>query len=422
RRLRAIGMFFGGLFGLMRGRDRAILRLVLVVLSAVLAFALRGMIVDIILNINVDGATLQESLLSGFGSEEGSMPEGLVNLIFALLEIVIGFAAYFILLFVLRFLTWLLLFPFLKLIVRAVEKKRARKAYENSAEVDADFYSLRRRERKKLIKKQRNRPVGALIGMAQGLLLAFFLFAPLTGLVTQVDKVTSIKIEGESLVELPAGLDFDEYSNSFIGKFYITTGGWMYEAMTTTTDDNGNEVSLDGTLDSVSTLMEVVDATSSLQTDLEILGDENATPNERIIALNNLGDKLISVGNSMSELDDNTMDMITDLITEMGGEDVPQDELDEMLEMLTPEFFLQAGNGIKALASYEQIKLDGTELTQAQATDIINKAYEGIEIVGGIELDIKEEHKPMFKSTIEAIEGITAEDKDTLFNAFGIED
>ena len=124
----------------------------------------------------------------------------------------------------------------------------------------------------------------------------------------------------------------------------------------------------------------------------------------------------------MDQLDQNTMDMIKDLVVEMGGEEVSQEEIDEMLAMLTPEFFTQAGNGIKALASYEQIKLDGSELTLTQAKDIVNKAYNGIQIVNGIQLEVNAEHKPIFRTAIESIEGISAEDKDALFNAFGIHD
>ena len=418
--LTAVGLFFGAIFGLIRGRGRAFIRLILVVLSAVAAFALRGTVVDFVMAFEIEGASLQQTILEAFTSEGAALPAGLTSLIFALIEIVIGFAAYFILLFVFRFLSWLLLFPFLKIIIRKIEKKRAKKAYEASEE-GADFYALKRRQRKKLIKKQRHRGAGALIGLAQGVLVAYFLFAPLTGLLVQVDKIANIQMNGEALFELPEEIGIQEYTESTAGKIFTSTGGWFFNAMTTTVEENGNEVSLEGTLGTAETLLGVLDATSSLEQDLGVLTDPEATPNDRIAALNNLGDKLITVGDSIATLDNNTMDMIQSLVSEMAGEEISQEELEEVMAMLTPEFFTSAGNGIKAFATYEQIKLDDSTLTAEQAKDIVEKAYACIDIAGGIELEIKAEHKPAFKTAIESIEGITAEDKNTMFNIFGIQ-
>lgn len=450
------GMLFGALFGLIRGRDRAILRLTLVILSVVLALALRGVVVDTVMNLNIDGATLQETLTESFASEDGSIPEGLQNLIFALIEILIGFVAYFILLFVLRFLTWFFLFPFLKLIIRKIEKKRALRilnenlaakeapaaeadealaengeavtenAPENAEPVEEaapakaePIRKISRKERKKLVKKHRG--LGALVGLVQGIVLAYFLFAPLTCLVSQVNDIANLKMNGEPLFEIPEEIGLAEYTESAPGKIYKSTGGWLYNMMTTTTDADGNEVSLEGTLDSIGVIMEVADVTVSLEDDLKILEDENAEPEEVIAALDSLGDKLISVGNSMDELDDSTMDMIKDLVTEMGGEDVSQEEMDEMLEMLTPEFFVQAGNGIKAFAEYEQVKLDGAELTQDKANEIVNKAYECITIIEAVEFDVNDGDKAEFKTAIDSISNISNEDKDALYGVFGIE-
>ena len=123
----------------------------------------------------------------------------------------------------------------------------------------------------------------------------------------------------------------------------------------------------------------------------------------------------------MEELDDGIMDMISDLVTEMGGEDVSQEEMDEIMEMLTPEFFEQAGNGVKAFAEYEQVKLDGTELTQTQANDIVGKAHKCITIIEAIEFDVNDGDKDTFKTAIDSIADIKPEDKDSLYKVFGIE-
>ena len=97
-----VGLFFGALMGLIRGRDRAILRLILVVLSAVLALSLRGAVVDTLMNFEIEGATLKETMLDAFSSGEEGIPAGLQNLVFALIEILVGFVSYFAFLFVFR--------------------------------------------------------------------------------------------------------------------------------------------------------------------------------------------------------------------------------------------------------------------------------------------------------------------------------
>ena len=272
--------------------------------------------------------------------------------------------------------------------------------------------------RKRLVKKHRG--MGALVGLVQGILLAYFLLAPLTCLISQVSGIAKMKMNGEPLFELPEEIGIEEYSESALGKIYKATGGWYYRMMTKTTDADGNEISLEATLDSVGVILEVADVATSLEDDLKILGDENATPEEVISTLDSLGDKLISIGTSMEQLDDGIMTMISDLVTEMGGEDVSQEEIDEIMEMLTPEFFEQAGNGVKAFAEYEQIKLDGAELTQDQANDIVGKAHKCITIIEAIEFDVNEGDKDTFKTAIDSIADIKPEDKDSLYKVFGI--
>lgn len=441
----AIGLGFGALFGLMRGRDRALLRLGLIILSAILAIALRGVIVDVVMGIEFDGATLKESLLDSFGSD-AEIPEKLQNLVVTLVEILIGFVAYFVLLYVLRFLTWILLFPFLKLIIRKFEKKRLIKILtqnandipdepieneetENveSATTDSapDTIVLPKgKERKKLLKKHRG--YGALIGLAQGILLSFFLFAPLTCLTTQVEQIASAKIGGETLIEIPEEIGISEYSESFIGKFFSTTGRWYYEIIMSTTDENGNKVSLSNTLDSAVVILDIADAALTLEDDLNILQKEDARPEEVISALNNISGKLIDIGNSMEEIDEGTIDIIKDLVTTAAGTELSDEDMKKLTEQLTPELFVEAGNGIGAFAEYEQIKLDEVEMTPDQASEIINKTYQCMTIVEILQdekvvLEVEDGDKAQFKNAIDAIPNVSVENKDSLYSIFGIQ-
>lgn len=441
----AIGLGFGALFGLMRGRDRALLRLGLIILSAILAIALRGVVVDFVMGIEFDGSTLKESLLDSFGSD-AEIPEKLQNLVVTLVEILVGFVAYFVLLYVLRFLTWILLFPFLKLIIRKFENKRLIKILtqnandipdepieneetENveSATTDSapDTIVLPKgKERKKLIKKHRG--YGALIGLAQGILLSFFLFAPLTCLTTQVEQIASAKIGGETLLEIPEEIGITEYSESFIGKFFSTTGRWYYNLIMSTTDENGNKVSLSNTLDSAVVILDIADAALTLEDDLNILQKEDARPEEVISALNNISGKLIDIGNSMEEIDEGTIDIIKDLVTTAAGTELSEEDMKKLTEQLTPELFVEAGNGIGAFAEYEQIKLDEVEMTPDQASEIINKTYQCMTIVEILQdekvvLEVEDGDKAQFKNAIDAIPNVSVENKDSLYSIFGIQ-
>ena len=481
--LTLVGMAFGALFGFIRGRERALLRLVLVVISAFLALALRGAVVDTIMNINVEGAPLRATLLESFGSE---IPEGLTNLIFAFMEILIGFVAYFILLFVLRFLSWILVFPFLKLIIRGFENIRKEKlsmdndsdddvsekpvcednastddtpteseepaeeevsettvddsestedavdSEEENPSEDVEPVAVAALEETQPVKKVRlnkepskktfskHRGQGALVGLVQGVLVAYFLFAPLTCLLTQVNRIASFKMNGKALVPIPEEIGITEYTESAIGKFYNSTGRWYYKIMTTTTDAKGNKVSLDATLNSVSVILDVVNVATSLENDFNILNDENATHEEKISALNTLSDKLISVGTSMKEIDEGTKDMMVNLITEMGGSEVSEEEIQQIKDMMTPEIFEQAGGAMKSYAEYEQVKLDGVALEEDKAKEIVKNAYSAIDLVGEAELEVNEADKATFKAAIDSNEDIAAGDVEKMYKIFGI--
>lgn len=446
----AIGLLFGALFGLIRGRDRAILRLVLVIVSVILALALRGAVVDTIMNLEIDGESIQETLMEEFSSGEDALPEGLQNLIFALIEIVAGFAVYFVLLFLLRFVTWFFLFPFLKLIIRSIEKKRAIKLWnerkeaavtegdESSSNIENITDKPTRKERKKLVKKHRG--WGALVGLVQGILLAYFLFAPITCLISQAETIVTslgeLEIDGEPVLnpdDIPDEIGLFEYTSSVPGKIYASTGGWLYSIMTTTTDADGKEVSLEVLLDSATVIIQVADTAMSLEEEISILQKEDVTDEEIIEAVNSIGDKIIAIGNSMEELDEDTVDMLTDIIVEAAGEDAPKEEIDKFVEILTPENLVQAGNGIKSLATYAEIKNEDRAVTAEDAKQIVGGINSFLPIIDAVEevaeedlsedfvLEIDDEDKAVFSAAIEGLEGASADDKEALYKIFGIE-
>ena len=125
--------------------------------------------------------------------------------------------------------------------------------------------------------------------------------------------------------------------------------------------------------------------------------------------------------------------MIVDLATDLVGEDAPVEEINKFVEILTPEILVQAGNGIKSYATYEQVKLDGEDFTAEQATQIVKGVNDCLsvlnsisEVVGeeigedDISLDIEEQDKETFKAAIDGLQDMSAEDKNSLYNIFGI--
>ena len=107
------------LLGLLRGRNRALLRLILVLVSAVASIFLIGVFTPLILNIKIQGQPIKEAINSAFNSGETQLPEKLQQVIFALIEIIIGVAVFFLTFFLLRFITWALFYPILKIFVKS---------------------------------------------------------------------------------------------------------------------------------------------------------------------------------------------------------------------------------------------------------------------------------------------------------------
>ncbi len=402
-----VSLLFGALFGRMRGRNRAILRLALIVLSVVLAILLRGVIVDSIMGINVGDGTIKESMSSAFGD---SLPESMQSLIFALVEIMIGLVAFFLLFIALQFITWILVFPILKIFVKKGENKR--------------------------------KGAGALVGLAQGLVIAFVICAPLTGILVQIDKIASIEMDGKPLVDLPEEIGISEFVNSAPGKVYNATGGWFFNIVSSTKDENGNKVSIDDTCDIVVTIVGIADTVTGLTESMEAIGDENASAEDRIDALEAMGDSLEKIGNSVDGLSGDAKDMIDgligsvkEMITSEGGGDVPP-ALEEALDNFKVDDLnlASAGKAMKGIAAYvEKTELNGEgEVTQKDINNIVNGLADNefiIDIISSASdgnkisalIKVESEYQDEFNTAISGT-SLNEDDKYLLRQLFGLAD
>ena len=373
--LTGVALLFGTLFGMLRGRNRSILRLILIVICAVTAILLRGVVVDVLMGINIDGETLEETLLAVFNEGDVNFPESMQHLIFAMIEIVVGLISYFVLFFALRIVTWIIIYPICKIFVKkgpkyTVERKKpTRKGITTKT------------------KRQKRKWWGALVGLIQGIVVAFFVLSPATCLVMQVDKISKIQMDGEQLFELPEEIGITEYTDSTLGKIYGAVGGWYFDIITSTTTEEGNKVSINDTIDIVVTVTDIADTVTGLEdsinkmSNLDFSGDPTeADIHEAVVAMTELGDGLIEIGGKIDDLSDDAKQLINSLlesVKDMIPDEEGAEEIKEAFEGLTLADLDLAGvgNAIKGVAVILD-KTEGTrqdeDIAQTEVTQIIS--------------------------------------------------
>jgi len=400
----AVMVLLGFLLGLLRGTNRAILRFILVIGSVVAAVLLRETLADFIMNMEISGSSLKDTILEAFNEGGEPLPEAIQNLVVSLVEILIGVAAFIVILLALIIVSWIVIFPICKI----------------------------------FIPSNGLRLIGGALGIIQGLAVAFAICAPVTGLLVQVDKLADVKIQGEVLFEIPEEVGADEYLSSAPGKIYDSTGGWFFNMVSSKEGDDGKNISIEDACDVVVAVSGISDTVSQLADKIDNVTNA-ATPAEQVDAIKNVGDSLISIGENIDNLSGDAKTMVNDLV----------DSVREMvvgeIEELTPameEFFeifdieeldlASVGEAMNGMASYIEKTSDEFEndepVTQEEITQIVNGFADNKVIVDLIVgsadevpqlLEVDEENKEKFTS---AIEGTTLpqEDKDTLLKLFGL--
>ncbi len=407
----------GALLGLLRGTNRSILRLVLIIACAVGAFFLMEKVADVILTIKVEGGvTLHESILAGL-VEGGELPESVQTLIIALIEIVVGLAFFLLGFIVLSFLSWLIVFPILKIFVKPGVKKR--------------------------------RLLGMIIGAIQGVVVAFVLCVPVTGITNEVQKLSEIEVDGKKII--PVELNLEEFTDSEIYKIYNTSGDWFYETLTSKQTEDGTNVSLSDTVDVVVVVTDVVNETTNLATNLNKVSDSEANVQDKVDSLKNVGDNLINIGTKIDSLSDNAKEVLQQVITDVVGSFVGGgDENGEQEEIIPPAVqevienidfdnlsLESTGEAIKGISSYiektdENFENYGEEVTQEEVESIVNGVADNLFIIdiitGGAEeieevptiIEVKEEDAEKFETAISQADKLTNEQKEMLKKLLGI--
>lgn len=403
-----ISLLFGALFGLMRGRNRAILRLCLILLSVVVAIFARKTVVDIVMNLNVGGSTVLEMITEALNSGETQLPQAIQDIIFALVEIIIGLVTFFIILLALSFVTWLIIFPICKIFVKKGAKKRVL--------------------------------AGGLVGLIQGLVISFVVCAPLTGIVIQIDKISNVQMQGKPLFEIPNEIGTAEYIESTPGKIYDTTGSWFFDIVTSAKDANGKKVSINDTCDIVVAVAGIADTVTQLSTKVETMTSESATPQEQVDTMKSIGNSLIEISNSLDALSGDAQAIVNDLVSSVkemisGGSEEPlSPEIEELFNDFKVEELklASAGHALNGIASYIEKtsdEFDTTEpVTQEDVNNIVNGLADNTFIVDLIAgegesapqlIEVSEENKILFENAVNNA-SLDEEKKDTLREMFGI--
>ncbi len=398
----AVSLVIGFLLGFLRGFKRSVLRAVLVVVSLVLAVALRGTVTQIIMGLEIDGQTLQQTLVSSFG--DGSLPASLQDLVVVLVEIMIGVVAFFAVFALLVFITWLIVFPICKIFVKK---------------------GIRRR-----------RLLGAVVGLLQGFVVAFAFCAPITGLVSQVDKVSALELEGKPVIEIPAELGISKYMGSAPGKLYNAIGGWFFDVLSSGKTADGKNVSIDDAVSIVVAVGDIANTVTQVEDSMNVMSNPDATPQQQIDAMQNLGDSLVAIGSSVDDLSDDAKTIVNDVVSSV--KDMVGGDLDPAVQDVIDNFdissidFAAAGDANNGIATYIEKTGDGFDndepVTQGDVNKIVNGlagnelilslVTQGDEVPTLVQIE-DAGHQEMFETAISG-SSLSAEDKDALRTLFGI--
>lgn len=293
--LTLVCLFFGFIFGLARGIKRSILRLILILACIVIAYLVKGAVYPAISSIKIEGVTLIEYLTTLIPD----LPTSFITILESLISIIIGLITFILVFLVLQFITWLIIYPFLKLIFHPGEK--------------------RQKEEKGRVKKYRF--FGGLVGIVQGIVCAFALCVPLTGLAININTVASTEItdgtEKKVLLELPEEIGISSYTDSALCSIYDGCGGWFYSGLTTVVAEDGTKTSLTGATEAVSAAVELSNELTNLSNTLNETDFSEGITTENAPKLEEVFNKLDEVVNTMSpealEFANNTIQSVIEI-------------------------------------------------------------------------------------------------------------
>ncbi len=217
----------GFLFGLLKGMARSIFSLGLVIVAFVVMVVFEKSIAHTVMTIDLGGQNIGQIITSAFSSE----PElaSLVDKILPLIEIIIGIVA-FIVGFLLLYLVSRVIYFIGKFFIRPAKK---------------------------------NRLLGGVFGIVQGLLISFAICVPLNGVLHEVNKLSNVEIEGQQIISLDS-IGYGNYENSVIDSLLSGVGGGFFKSISSVTTEDGTTITLSGQVDTVVTAVKIAESVSKI--------------------------------------------------------------------------------------------------------------------------------------------------------------
>lgn len=381
-----IALGFSVLMGLVRGSRRATLRLVLVLICAVATFCLKNFLADILLNttVTIDGAatTIQDYIVTALPEE---MQELGATIVIPLVRVIVGVVIFLLLFWVLKLVSWIILYPICKLFVKKGEKKHA--------------------------------GFGALIGLVQGVVIALCFCVPLSGMVFQVNRVIpmveqltsdTMSVEesgsGESssdeLIPEEVSQLLNGYEETIIGNFYGKTCQPLFDFIcgvkVEAEDGTSRNVTLSGQIDALDAMLKIVNEFSETT---ELLEDIDFSNLNSFSDLKEAFGKLDSITADLPDEAKSTINAVVSAAIDMVP--VPDDAEDSVKSLIssvkdvvketdfTEIKFTQELEIIEDLAATIE---KGEEITVEDISETINSVSESaliVPILEGVDVDLE---------------------------------
>lgn len=305
--------------GLSRGLNRALLRLVLVLICAVLAFFLRGVVTDAVLGIEIDGVTIEQTILNGLPEQIAGLGDAALAIVKVSVYAVIFVAVFY----ALKLLSWAIVYPICKMFIRSAEKRKIAKLPEDASK--SEYTGIARKRR----------GFGALVGLCQGVVIAICICMPLGAMVYQADQALVALNSSSSEVAtayvsadgMPDGISpsesedsilpkeiqemLDGYANSAIGKFYGEICQSSFDSIASVNTEDG-KITFSGVVSVVREAPKFADKLDSINAALDGIDYNNPESLSQLKAVMRSLDELVA------EMPGVAKDTLNTLIAQVG--------------------------------------------------------------------------------------------------------
>ncbi len=219
-------MLVGFLVGIKRGLKRSIIRLIYLavcaLLSGIFAFAICELIMDI--NLPFLGGTVRNYLSTMISEMLGDTLKlsGTIVVATTLAQLLVSSIIFVLMFFILKYIS---------LIIYKLTTKRKKLKNEKG-----EYYTVTNKKGKEVLAREpiKNRWLGGLVGLAQGIALVMIMFMPISGISNIIAKIdssasasTDSKVVNESIIDEFVPSNIQPYLNVYNDSLFNKMFGWI---------------------------------------------------------------------------------------------------------------------------------------------------------------------------------------------------